>query len=289
MPFGLFNYNNTDINEPYKQNNLPIHNDPKNDNDNVKASNASNELLSQHNSMDNLFDDTLQRNNINLELIIQEKIREIEEKLESKNQEIFDMQMIFSNKLEQIKDNIIIEMQKQNEEKELRGIEKIRKEVLDDMILPDNKNYIENSLVWIKVWNFVAILFVALKYLIMILVVPTLTFASTTFTGYNLNFAAGILSLCGIAFEKLSQFCSANSKKRNEKMNKMIATLGIEQTVIDIAYEDPMLQTTQRIQQTSPQIQREMYKQQLQPQFQQQPRRATSRSVAQEMISRQYS
>jgi hypothetical protein len=282
MPFGLFNYNNTTTNEPYKQNNFPTHDDPVNEND--KVSNASSELLSQCNSPEHSFNGRARKDNINLELIMQEKIREIEEKLESKNQELLQIEINFSNRLEQIRNDIVIELQKQNEEKESNGIEKIRKEVLDDMILPDNKNYIENSLIWIKVWNFFAMLFVALKYIIMILVVPTLTFASTTFTEHYLNFAAGILSLCGIAFEKLSQFCSANAKKRNEKMNKMIAALGIEQTVIDITYEDPMLQTTQRMQQSSPQIQRTIYKQQ-----QLQPQRATSRSVAQEMISRQYS
>jgi hypothetical protein len=279
MPFGLFNYNNTTTNEPYKQNNLPTHNDPINEND--KVSNASSELLSQCNSPEHSFNGTPRKDNINLELPMQDKIREIEEKLELKNQEFLQIETNFSNRLEQIKNDIVIEMQKQNEERESNGIEKIRKEVLDDMILPDNKDYIANSLTWIKVWNFFAMLFVALKYLIMILIVPTLTFASTTFTGYHLNFAAGILSLCGIAFEKLSQFCSANAKKRNEKMNKMIASLGIEQTVIDMAYEDPMLQTTQRIQQSSPPIQRAIHKQQQQ--------RISSRSVAQEMTSRQYS
>jgi hypothetical protein len=279
MPFGLFNYNTTTKNEPYTQNNLPTHSDPTNEID------IDIDKVSQHNSSENSLDGTPRKYNTNLELPIQDQIREIEEKLELKNQEFLQMETNFSNRLEQIKNDIIIEMQKQNEERESNEIEKIRKEVLDDMILPDNKDYIANSLTLIKVWNFFAILFVALKYLIMILIVPTLTFASTTFTEHHLNFAAGILSLCGIAFEKLSQFCSANAKKRNEKMNKMIAALGIEQTVIDMTYEDPMLQTTQRIQQSSPPIQRAIHKQQQQ----QQQQRISSRSVTQEMTSRQYS
>lgn len=126
-------------------------------------------------------------------------------------------------------------------------LDEIRHEILNEMILPNNKKYISDSLSWIIIWNYLSEIFIAFKYLIMILIVPTLTFASTTFPDRNLNFTAGILSLCGIAFEKLSQFAIANSKKRNEKMNKMIDALGINQQVIDITYDDPMNQPMQKI------------------------------------------
>jgi hypothetical protein len=210
-----------------------------------------------------------------------EKIKELEKNFDEKLLNIYKTVDIFfdniqNNLIPKIKNDIIVEMEnvKENakENKNLEGIEKLKKEIIDDMILPDNKNYIASSIFWIKIYNVLSAIFVALKYILMILVVPTLTFASTTFTDKNLNFVAGILSLCGIGFEKLSLFCSANAKKRNEKMNKMIEALGIEQKVIDTTYEDPM----DNLQKLSQKIASPIKD------------RNTTHSVAQKMMSKQY-
>lgn len=185
-----------------------------------------------------------------------------------------------------MRDNMIAEMKQQENVKELEGMEKIRKEVLDDMILPDNKKYISSSLCCINVWNLFATTFTALKYLIMILFVPTLSFAASSYPDRGLNFAAGILSLLGIACEKLGVFCTASAKKRNEKMNKMIKALGIDYRVSDTSFGDPEVRTgvqsyeaMQRIQVPPPYMIPGPYRP---------PQRVTTQSAAQEMYSLQY-
>ncbi len=118
----------------------------------------------------------------------------------------------------------------------------IHKTEIIEKLISNNKSYIENSLWWIKFWNSMAGTFTAIRYILLILIVPTLSFASTAYKYPELNFTAGTLSLCGIGFEKFSQYCSANSKKRNKKTNEIIRKFGIHQELTDTAVDSYSLQ-----------------------------------------------
>ena len=110
------------------------------------------------------------------------------------------------------------------------------KKEIEKMIVLNNKEYIENSMTVVRLWCFLAGLLDSLRDFILILVVPALAFASTRYIDYNLNFIAGILSLCGIAFEKLAKKCSKNAKSRNDKMNKLIDNITVASP--DVETED---------------------------------------------------
>lgn len=117
---------------------------------------------------------------------------------------------------------------------------KLKQEIMEDLIFPNNKNYIASSLRWTKFWGALSGLFITLKHFFAILVVPALTFTSTTYTEYNLNYFAGIASLSGIALEKMGQYCAISAKKRTEKMNSILETFGINDKMIDTTIEDPL-------------------------------------------------
>lgn len=99
-------------------------------------------------------------------------------------------------------------------------------EEIEAIINTNSVGYVKSTIFYIKIWNFFTGLFITFKYIILILVVPTLTFASTTYTQYNLNFIAGIFSLTGLAFEKMGKYCEINSKRRVTKLNKILQEHG---------------------------------------------------------------
>jgi hypothetical protein len=97
---------------------------------------------------------------------------------------------------------------------------------IENIINNNSIEYVKNSISTIKSWNILTGILATFKYLVLILLVPTLTFASTTYTQHNLNFVAGILSLVGIAFEKMGKYCETNSKRKVEKLNKILREYG---------------------------------------------------------------
>lgn len=104
---------------------------------------------------------------------------------------------------------------------------------IENIINENSVEYVRNAIFTIKLWNFLTGSFITLKYLMLILFVPTFTFASSTYTQYNLNFAAGILSLIGISFEKLGKYCETNSKRKVEKLNKILQEYGNNMQIQD--------------------------------------------------------
>jgi hypothetical protein len=129
------------------------------------------------------------------------------------------------NELEKkLQENMLLqyEMTQNNKKKEKTDVDA----EIDSIINSNSISYVRSAIFYIKIWNFFAGLFVTLKYIILILIVPTLTFASTTYTQNNLNFVAGISSLTGLAFEKMGNYCEINSKRRVEKLNKILQEHG---------------------------------------------------------------
>lgn len=142
--------------------------------------------------------------------------------ISQKNEEIISINQSELQLIKNELDDLKIKIQNLNQKKK-----SYENEILDTILYPDSIKFIKNSLIIINIWSFFKILFMTLKYFILVLALPILTFSSTKYTDLNLNYYAGIASICCIAFEKLSIFCSNNSNNRIEKLNIMIKQFGV--------------------------------------------------------------
>jgi hypothetical protein len=180
---------------------------------------------------------------------------------QNEREQLFEHMRMMENELN-MKHQVCEQLELNNESlrKKLKaqseGLEGLKKDIMDKIILPDNKSYIENSMCMISFWRGLSGVLVIIKYLLLLLAVPTLTFAATSYPSYHLAFIAGVLSLSGVFCEKFSQFATENSKKRNQTMNKMLKVLGVKYQHIDTSYEEPRLSrmayasTTQKVPQS---------------------------------------
>lgn len=124
-------------------------------------------------------------------------------------------------------------------EQEIDNVGAMKIDVIENTIIPENINYVKSSLCCVKVWNFFSLSFTASKYILALLLVPCFAFVAPYYPESDYSLVAGILSLVAIAFEKLALFCTVSSKKRTEKMNNILSSLGIDQKIPDTTFTDP--------------------------------------------------
>jgi len=118
----------------------------------------------------------------------------------------------------------------------------MKQEILETYIYPSCKKDIATSLSGQKFWNFLAGIFLALKYLCLASA-PIFAFSVSSFPEYpKLSYVSGSIGIGGMACERLALFCTNTSRKKTEKMNILLESLGIRYKKPDTAFEDPLAQ-----------------------------------------------
>lgn len=172
-------------------------------------------------------------NNENIINVLQTELIELRNNTENLKNELSRITFAYQTlRIENTNLNEQIRNQAQNQVSIKNTNNDINKEI-DTIINLHSVEYIKSAMFYIKIWNFFTGFFITFKYIILIMIVPTLTFASTTYTQYSLNFIAGISSLTGLAFEKMGRYCEINSKRRVEKLNKILKEHGNNTTIQD--------------------------------------------------------
>jgi len=130
-----------------------------------------------------------------------------------------------------------------------KGLEKQRLneftiKVLDTIIYPRIEGEISNIFLAQKIWDFLATIFITLKYLTHFAAIIYSFLALTPILNNNTMSMAtvGILNTSSIIFEQMGKYFTANSENRLMAKNKLFQSLGITYRQPDTNFKDPSLQ-----------------------------------------------
>jgi hypothetical protein len=164
--------------------------------------------------------------------------------------EIFDEE--FDKRREEIEMRIINTMKKEDKEDEKeddKAVDSIdsnsemksqlKKEILRDYIYPDNKETIQTLLTDRK--NFAILLQIirSIKVFMSAIIVSALLISDTQFPGHRLGYIATILSCVVSGLEITDRIIIQVNKKRSEKINSILLSLGIKYQLPETTLDDP--------------------------------------------------
>jgi hypothetical protein len=116
---------------------------------------------------------------------------------------------------------------------------RLQKEILTDYIYPDNVENLKTLLTDRKNYSKLLQAVRIIKIIIAAIVLPSLLLSDTKFPNNNLGYAATILSFFVSFLEITDRIIVQSNKKRREKINLILKSLGIEYQVPELTYDDP--------------------------------------------------
>jgi hypothetical protein len=129
---------------------------------------------------------------------------------------------------------------KDSEISEIDTKKQLKKDIISEYIYPDNKETIksllENRKFYSKFLQYVRVL----KILFSAIIVPGLLLSDTQFPGRYLSYVAGISSFLVACFELGDRMIVESNKKRAEKINNILESVGIKYKVTDPTLDDPL-------------------------------------------------
>jgi hypothetical protein len=118
---------------------------------------------------------------------------------------------------------------------------KIKQEVIMNYIFPDKMETIKslsvNNKFYSKLLQFIRIA----KIIFSAILVPGLLLSDTKFPDKYLNYTAGIASFFVACFELGDKMIVKSNKKRSEKLETVLKSMGIKETIPDTTLDDPMV------------------------------------------------
>lgn len=195
----------------------------KNSSDSYGKSNESRGIFTK--TMSELFQKEFQKNKDNIELniikTIKNDMQDDDDKIEFK---------------EEIKDSHDSDLSTESQSK-LR--EKIRRQILFEYIYPDSIETVKTFLNDRKCCSFLLQAMRGIKLLIAHIFVPILLLSHTKWGNYNLDFAATVLSIVAAGFEIADRVIVFHNKKRREKINILLKSLGIDFQLPETLLDEP--------------------------------------------------
>jgi hypothetical protein len=116
---------------------------------------------------------------------------------------------------------------------------RLQKEILTDYIYPDNVENLKTLLTDRKNYSKLLQAVRIMKLIIAAVIIPSLLLSETKFPNNNLGYAATILSFFVSFLEITDRIIVQSNKKRREKINLILKSLGIEYQVPELTYDDP--------------------------------------------------
>lgn len=129
---------------------------------------------------------------------------------------------------------------KKNENPELDTEEQLKKDIISEYIYPDNKETIKSLLKNRKFYSKLLQYVRVLKIIFSAIIVPGLLLSDTQFPGKYLSYIAGISSFFVACLELGDRMIVESNKKRVEKINNILDSIGISYKVTDSTLDDPL-------------------------------------------------
>lgn len=115
----------------------------------------------------------------------------------------------------------------------------LKKDIISEYIYPDNKETIKSLLENRKFYSKLLQYIRMLKIIFSAIIVPGLLLSDTQFPGKYLSYIAGICSFLVACFELGDKMIVESNKKRAEKINSILESIGIKYKVTDPTLDDP--------------------------------------------------
>lgn len=176
-------------------------------------------------------------NEIKIEEIKNEMKEYLKGEFEKKKDEfVVEITETVKNEIDEEKENI----SKESTESESDAKKHFKKEILSEYIYPDDKETIrsllDNRKFYARLLQYIRVL----KIFFSAVIVPGLLLSDTQFPGKYLNYVAGISSFLVACFELGDRMIVESNKKRSEKINTILDSIGIKYRIPDATIEDPL-------------------------------------------------
>jgi hypothetical protein len=131
------------------------------------------------------------------------------------------------------------EVTEESTESQSTARKRLKKKILEEYIYPDDEETLKTLLTDRKNYAFLLQVIRIVRIVTIMVIVPVLVFSDAAFTGYHLNYVGGVLAVVGGGFEIIDKVIVQNNKKRREKINLLLDSLGIKYRVPDTTLDDP--------------------------------------------------
>jgi hypothetical protein len=153
-----------------------------------------------------------------------------------KDEFVIEITDTIKHEIDDDKENI----SKESTESESDAKKNLKKEILTEYIYPDDKETIKLLLDNRKFYTKLLQLIRFLKIFFSAVIVPGLLLSDTQFPGKYLNYVAGISSFLVACFELGDRMIVESNKRRIEKINIILDSVGIKYRVPDSTLDDPL-------------------------------------------------
>jgi len=162
----------------------------------------------------------------------------------------FNVERYFKNEFEKKKPEIehLIEQEFEKRDESSKSTEsssseirkQLAKEILTELIFPDDKESIQKLIEKRKFYSGLLSVVRVLKVIFSALIVPAFLLADIDYRNYKFNFVAGITSFFVSALEMTDRMIVNSNRERLKKINDKLSELGIKYKMADTLVEDPM-------------------------------------------------